>query len=53
MPQEPKETPEQEGLSRRDIFGGVSLATAGIAVTDVETSRMKLEDIFVHLIHAN
>lgn len=37
-----------------ETFGRVlaALAAAGIAVTDVETARMGLEDVFVELLHA-
>jgi ABC-2 type transport system ATP-binding protein len=36
-----------------ESFGSVlaAIAAAGIAVTDVETNRMRLEDVFVELLH--
>ena len=39
MPQEPKDAPDQGGISRRNIFGAASLATAGIAATSLWTRQ--------------
>jgi len=41
MSQEPKDAPEpaQEGISRRNIFGAASLATAGLAATSLWTRQ--------------
>jgi len=41
MPQEPKDSPESAGLSRRDVFGAASLASAGIAATSLWTRQAK------------
>lgn len=39
MSQEPKDAPAQEGVSRRNLFGAASLATAGIAATSLWTRQ--------------
>ena len=44
MPQEPKDSPEKGGVSRRNIFGAASLATAGIAATSLWTRQASAAD---------